>query len=261
MSAPCETAVLEALCSLAPDFSLPDEPWSASLKTGFLVLGLNSKQMPLLAKHCGRLLGCSVSPMALLEHPTPLELAAHLAELPKSGKAEAASAEAQAAAAKRRASTASDGAPKGATLRVLALHGQYVNATIMQMAMTPLVAAARRRGVKLEIVCPDGPLKSTVRPHAPTGARAHARAARTHTRTPSLPGLLTRSTHRRRARVRASQVSELRGHVPDDPLWSLWGLRDVYRWSAHDDAGGTRQVRNRTGDQTRDHADRSTASL
>ena len=49
-----ETAVLEALCSLE-GFTLPDEPWSVSAKTGFLVLGINSKQMPLLAKECGKM--------------------------------------------------------------------------------------------------------------------------------------------------------------------------------------------------------------
>ena len=192
-----ETTVREALCSL-DGFSLPDEPWSESAKTGFLVLGLTSKQMPLLAKQCGKQLGCSVSPMALLEYPTPLELAAHLAELPKSGKKEQATAEAQAAAAKRLTSTGTTGGTAQKSLRVLALHGQYVNATIMQMATTPLVAAARRLGMKLEIVCTNGPIKHT--------------------------------------------VSDLKGQIPDDPLWSLWGLRDVYRWSEHDDSSGTRQL-------------------
>ena len=71
----------------------------------------------------------------------------------------------------------------------------------MQMAMTPLVAAARRLGMKLELVCPTGPMKHT--------------------------------------------VSELRGQIPDDPLWSLWGLRDVYRWCAHDDKDGARTLTDR----------------
>ena len=195
--AEAETAVREALCSLE-GFVLPDEPWSESSKTGFLQLGLNSKLMPKLAKACGTMLGCSVGPMALLEYPTPMELAGHLAELPKSGDKKEASAEAKAAAAKSLAATASSGAPKQKTVRVLALHGQYVNGTIMQMATTPLVAAARKQGLKLEIVCPNGPLKHT--------------------------------------------VSDLKGQIPDDPLWSLWGLRDVYRWSEHDDASGARAL-------------------
>ena len=130
--------------------------------TGFLVLGLTSKQMPVLAQTCGKMLGCVVSPMALLEYPSPLELAGHLAELPKSGKKEEASAEAKAAAAKRLAATATSGGSKVKTVRVLALHGQYVNATIMQMSMTPLITAARKLGLKLEIICHNGPLKHTV---------------------------------------------------------------------------------------------------
>ena len=195
--AEAETAVREALCSV-DGFELPDEPWSVSAKCGFLVLGLNSKQMPVLAKACGKMLGCTVSPMALLEYPTPLELAGHLAELPKSGTKEEASAEAKAAAAKRLSASAAEGAPKQKSLRVLALHGQYVNAQIMQMATTPLVAAARKLGMKIEIVCPNGPLKHT--------------------------------------------VSDLKGQIPDDPLWSLWGLRDVYRWSEHNDSSGAREL-------------------
>ena len=27
-----------------------------------------------------------------------------------------------------------------------------------------------------------------------------------------------------------------------DPVWSLWGLRDVYRWSEHDDSSGARKL-------------------
>ena len=195
--AEAETAVREALCSLE-GFELPDEPWSVSSTTGFLMLGLNSKLMPKLAKACGDALGCTVGPMALLEYPTPAELAGHLAELPKSGTKTEASAEAKAAAAKRMTATAAAGAPKQQTLRVLALHGQYVNAQIMQMATTPLVTAARKQGLKLEIVCPNGPLKHT--------------------------------------------VTDLKGQIPDDPLWSLWGLRDVYRWSEHDDSTGARTL-------------------
>ena len=194
-----EEAVRLALCSV-DSFALPDEPWSETRKTGFLVLGLNSKQMPILAKQIGKMLGCSLSPMALLEYGTPLELAAHLAELPKSGPKEEASAEAKAAAAKSLAAKADASGAKQKALRVLALHGQYVNATIMQMAMTPLVAAARKLGLKLEIFCPNGPLKHT--------------------------------------------VSDLKGQIPDDPLWSFWGLRDVYRWSEHSDASGARELPN-----------------
>ena len=59
--------------------------------------------------------------MALLEYPTPLELAAHLAELPTTGTKEEASAEAKTAAAKRLATTASaGGGTNQQTLRVLA---------------------------------------------------------------------------------------------------------------------------------------------
>jgi len=201
-----ETVVREALCAIE-GFDLPDEPWSVSAKSGFLVLGLNSKQMPVLAKSVGKMLGCSVSPMALLEYPTPLELAGHLAELPKSGKKEEASADAKAKAAKRMTAAAATGATQQKTLRVLALHGQYVNATIMQLATSPLLAAARKVGMKLEIVCVNGPLKYT--------------------------------------------VSELRSQIPEDPLWSLWGLRDVYRWSEHEDSSGARKLPD--GDKAVEH--------
>jgi hypothetical protein len=61
--AEAETVVREALCAIE-GFDLPDEPWSVSAKSGFLVLGLNSKQMPVLAKSVGKMLGCSVSPCA-----------------------------------------------------------------------------------------------------------------------------------------------------------------------------------------------------